>query len=77
MHLCSFEDVLLIGSMAQTRAVAEAIKARDFEKAMSLRDPEFSETLEGFVATSTLEKGQQLPENKARLPKIVLSCGLY
>jgi hypothetical protein len=48
----------------QTRAVAEAIRAKDFAKAMSLRDPEFYETLEGFLATSTLEKEKLLPASK-------------
>jgi len=53
--------------LSQTKAVAEAIENRDFDKAMSLRDPEFRENLEGFVATSTLEKNPLLPPEKVRL----------
>lgn len=31
---------------------------------MSLRDPEFVESLEGFYATSVLDHQGQLPENR-------------
>lgn len=31
---------------------------------MSLRDPEFRESLEGFIATSTLEENPLLPPEK-------------
>jgi hypothetical protein len=31
---------------------------------MSLRDPEFRESLEGFIATSTLERNPLLPPEK-------------
>jgi 6-phosphofructokinase 1 len=34
---------------------------------MSLRDPEFRESLEGFIATSTLEWNPRLPPEKVRL----------
>ena len=33
---------------------------------MSLRDPEFRESLEGFIATSTLEESPLLPPEKVR-----------
>jgi hypothetical protein len=46
----------------QTRAVADAISAKDFAKAMSLRDPEFCESLEGFISTSELTQEKQLPK---------------
>lgn len=49
--------------MSQTRQVATAIAEKDFAKAMSLRDPEFAETLEGFFATSVLEKEPKLPHH--------------
>ncbi|KAI5982023.1 phosphofructokinase domain-containing protein [Pisolithus marmoratus] len=38
--------------------------AKDFERAMSLRDPEFSQSLEGFKTTSLLHKGGMLSEEK-------------
>jgi 6-phosphofructokinase 1 len=44
--------------------VAQAISEKDFDKATSLRDPEFCESLEGFTATSTLYKKKQLPKEK-------------
>ncbi|KAH8977962.1 6-phosphofructokinase, partial [Lactarius hatsudake] len=56
--------VPLVEAVKMTKAVAEAIKVQDFEKAMSLRDPEFRENLEGFIATSTLEKEPLLPPEK-------------
>lgn len=60
--LCADGDLVFFGW--QTRAVAQAVSDKDFERAMSLRDPEFCESLEGFIATSTLEKEKKLPENK-------------
>ena len=48
----------------QTRAVADAISAMDFSKAMALRDPEFSECLEGFIATSELTGDKQVPKHQ-------------
>lgn len=55
-HICCTHIV------RKTRAVAEAVKEKDFEKAMSLRDPEFIESLEGFTATSVLEKNRLPPQ---------------
>jgi 6-phosphofructokinase 1 len=48
----------------QTKAVTAAIEARDFEKAMNLRDPEFRESLDGFVVTSALSTAKKLPDSK-------------
>ncbi|KAH7930171.1 6-phosphofructokinase [Leucogyrophana mollusca] len=56
--------VPLMEAVAMTRAVAEAIAAKDFAKAMSLRDPEFHQSLEGFFATSALYKEKQLAHYK-------------
>lgn len=50
--------------------MAEAVEGKDFEKAMSLRDPEFCESLEGFHATSVVEK-------EPRLPHYQVSCIVY
>ena len=51
-----------------------AIHNQEFDKAMSLRDPEFREGLEGFIATSTLETHPLLPPEKVRIgfPKSVI-----
>ncbi|KAJ7773224.1 phosphofructokinase domain-containing protein [Mycena metata] len=56
--------VPLIEAVAMTKAVTAAIEERDFEKAMQLRDPEFRESLEGFIATSTLSSAKKLPVEK-------------
>lgn len=45
----------------QTQEVTNAIKAKDFDKAMALRDPEFQESLEGFLITSMLPDKPVLP----------------
>ncbi|KAI9512025.1 phosphofructokinase domain-containing protein [Russula earlei] len=56
--------VPLVKAVQMTKDVAEAIGNRDFDRAMSLRDPEFRENLEGYIATSTLERDQLLPPQK-------------
>jgi len=50
----------------QTRAVAKAMKSKDFDKALELRGPEFLEMLHGFAAVSSLQEDSQgkLPENQ-------------
>ncbi|KAG9225066.1 hypothetical protein CCMSSC00406_0008770 [Pleurotus cornucopiae] len=55
--------VPLMEAVAMTKAVAEAITNRDFKKAMSLRDPEFIESLEGFYSTSELKVSERLPSH--------------
>ena len=50
--------------MGQTHSVAEAIHNKEFEKAMSLRDPEFVEALDGFLAVSQYETKPRLPERQ-------------
>ena len=52
---------------SQTKSVAEAIEEKKFEKAMELRDPEFKEGLENFVATSSLDSSHKLPKAKVGL----------
>ena len=54
----------LMEAVAQTKKVADAIEQKDFEKAMSYRDPEFVEALEGFVAVSALDHHKKLPKEK-------------
>ena len=60
---CSSHDVKLTSS-SQTHSVTEAIEAKDFEKAMSLRDPEFEEALDGFFATSVYQPEPRLPHHQ-------------
>ncbi|KAF8896399.1 PFK protein [Infundibulicybe gibba] len=66
--------VPLMEAVAMTRAVADAIGRKDFEKAMSYRDPEFCESLDGFIATSTLEQEKKLPASK-RIRVAILHMG--
>ncbi|KAJ7104197.1 phosphofructokinase domain-containing protein [Mycena belliarum] len=56
--------VPLMEAVAMTKAVTTAIEKKDFEEAMKLRDPEFRESLEGFVTTSALSKEKKLPVSK-------------
>lgn len=53
--------------------MAQAVSDRDFEKAMSLRDPEFVESLDGFMTTSVLVNEPSLPEEKVSLECCYLS----
>ncbi|OBZ72450.1 ATP-dependent 6-phosphofructokinase [Grifola frondosa] len=55
--------VPLMEAVEMTRQVSVAIAEKNFPKAMSLRDPEFSESLEGFFATSILESEPKLPHH--------------
>ncbi len=56
--------VPLMDAVAMTKAVSKAIEEKDFDKAMSLRDPEFRESLAGFTATSTLYQEKVLPPDQ-------------
>ncbi|KZS92415.1 6-phosphofructokinase [Sistotremastrum niveocremeum HHB9708] len=66
--------VSLQEAVKMTKAVTTAIEARDWDKAMSLRDPEFAETLEGFSITSELGHNGYLPEEK-RLRIAIIHMG--
>ncbi|KAG6909871.1 hypothetical protein DXG01_014907 [Tephrocybe rancida] len=66
--------VPLMEAVEMTQAVAQAVNEKNFEKAMSLRDPEFSESLDGFVATSTLATEPALPKEK-RLRIAIMHMG--
>ncbi|KAJ9125004.1 hypothetical protein QFC24_002936 [Naganishia onofrii] len=56
--------VPLLEAVAQTQAVATAIEAKDFDKAISYRDPEFAESLQAFIASSTLDERFKVPQEK-------------
>jgi streptomycin 6-kinase len=59
---------LLTPIIRQTRDVAKAMKAKDFDKALELRGPEFLEMLHGFGAVSSLkEEKDKLPANKVSI----------
>lgn len=55
----------LVDSVRDTKMVATAIEAKDFDKAMSLRDSTFAEAYEAYLATALHDDGSQvLPENE-------------
>ena len=59
----------------QTQSVAKAIEAKDFNKAMSLRDPEFEEGLITFHAITRLDERLLLPQEK-RMRVAIMQCVL-
>ncbi|KZV60304.1 6-phosphofructokinase [Peniophora sp. CONT] len=67
--------VPLMDAVAQTRSVADAIAAKDFDKAMHMRDPEFKESLQGFFYTANLpDPANEVPKEK-RLRVAIMHMG--
>lgn len=65
----------LVDAVKQTKAVAAAIDAKDFERAYELRDPVFRETFEDFGSLSTYDDGShELPEDQ-RLNVAIVHVG--
>lgn len=65
----------LMEAVAQTQQVAKSIEAKDFEAALSLRDPEFEECLRSFHFTSKVpEEDGHLPAQK-RLTMAIINVG--
>lgn len=55
----------LVDSVRNTKEVAEAIEAKDFERAMGLRDSTFAEAYDNYLYTSLYDdKSQLLPESE-------------
>jgi 6-phosphofructokinase 1 len=66
----------LVQAVLDTKEVAKAIEAHDFDRAMSLRDTEFSDIYESYMTTTTtdLNDAMRLPPQKVRpLPCSLLS----
>lgn len=59
----------LVQAVLDTKEVAKAIEARDFDKAMSLRDTEFSDFYNSYMTTTTtdLNDSMHLPAQKVSL----------
>ncbi len=58
----------LIEAVATTGQVAEAIKVKDFKRAMDLRGPEFAEYHTAYMTTTaTNQSGMHLPKEKVSL----------
>ena len=60
---CQLDSGVLL-NQGQTQAVAEAIEAKDFVKAMSFRDSEFQESLQAFKISSSLATRDHVAEDK-------------
>ena len=56
--------VPLMEAVARTRSIAKAISEKNIELALKTRGDEFIESLEHFVATSTVVKESLLPPEK-------------
>lgn len=58
----------LVQAVIDTKEVAKAIDAHDFDKAMSLRDTEFSDIYQSYTTTTAtgLDDTNMLPEKKVR-----------
>jgi 6-phosphofructokinase 1 len=54
----------LLEAVAQTKKVADAIEAMDFDLAMSYRDSEFTDMLTAFQVSSSLAASERLPDSK-------------
>ncbi|KAH6630427.1 phosphofructokinase-domain-containing protein [Chaetomium sp. MPI-SDFR-AT-0129] len=56
----------LMEAVRETKLVAKAIEAQDFDRAMGLRDTEFSEQYRSFMMTTAVQMDQEimLPENE-------------
>ncbi|CAI5760259.1 unnamed protein product [Candida verbasci] len=62
----------LVEAVKITKSVAEAIEEKDFDKAMSLRDPEFKEHLSNFMAmNSACHEHPKLPQEKRKKIAII------
>lgn len=55
----------LLEAVARTQAVAAAIEAKDFAKAISYRDSEFRDMLTAFEVSSSLTKDYRVPESQS------------
>ncbi|KAF5342453.1 hypothetical protein D9611_001881 [Ephemerocybe angulata] len=65
LHENKVVRVSLMEAVAKTRSVAAAVRAKDFDKALDLRGPEFKEALDGFVKVSAIaDESTMLPEEK-------------
>lgn len=54
----------LMDAVKLTQEVTSAIESKNFEKALSLRDSEFSECLSAFKATTALDGASKVPETQ-------------
>lgn len=57
----------LMKAVLETKELAKAVDAKDFEKAMSLRDAEFSDQWKSYMlTTNVMVEDQKLPDRKVK-----------
>ena len=66
----------LMEAVQITKSVAKAIEAQDFDKAMSLRDTEFSDQYKSYMMTTTvkIDNNMILPPEKVTHPDVPQLC---
>ncbi|KAK9463107.1 phosphofructokinase domain-containing protein [Lipomyces oligophaga] len=65
----------LVESVALTKQVAVAIKNREFDKAMSLRDSEFKDYLDAFKTLSNIDSAEMKLASDKRLRIAIINIG--
>ncbi|AOA63104.1 6-phosphofructokinase subunit alpha [Komagataella phaffii CBS 7435] len=65
----------LVESVAQTKTVSDAIEAKDFDKALKLRDQEFATSYESFLSVSKYDDGSYLVPESSRLNIAIIHVG--
>jgi hypothetical protein len=59
-------------AVAETKELAKAVDAKDFEKAMSLRDAEFADQWNSYMlTTNVMVDDSKLPEKEVRFVAIL------
>lgn len=79
--ICVIENKIvrkpLMDAVRLTHEVAKAIEAKEFDRAMELRGPEFAEYYNAYMTTTATDQPElRLPENKVRseLPLVDEYC---
>ncbi|KAL6946848.1 6-phosphofructokinase, alpha subunit [Hanseniaspora vineae] len=65
----------LVESVKLTKSVAENIENKHFDKAIALRDSEFIDSYENFIATTVQDDGSQLAPENERLNIAIVHVG--
>ncbi|KTB22456.1 ATP-dependent 6-phosphofructokinase subunit beta [Nakaseomyces glabratus] len=65
----------LVESVKLTKSVADAIQAKDFKKAMSLRDTEFIEHMKNFMAINSADHNEPKLSEDKRLKIAIVNVG--
>lgn len=67
----------LMQAVKETKEVATAVDAKDFDKAMSLRDTEFSDQYKSYMTTTNvMVDDHKLPEKSVSVSVFITSCGI-